>query len=69
MRGVDFFHPDPFLSPDSKSKPALSIMRIYSKYHEDIPQFDFANHLVLIVTWWANWQKEPFKTLATIVVF
>jgi hypothetical protein len=23
MRGVDFFHPNPFLNPDSKSKPAL----------------------------------------------
>jgi hypothetical protein len=26
MRGVVFFHPNPFLSPDSKSKPVLTFI-------------------------------------------
>ena len=30
MREVDFLHPNPFLSPDSKSKPALSALLLHS---------------------------------------
>ena len=64
MRGVDFFHPNPFLSLDSKSKPALNcwciqlqllllwyIFLIIAK-HWHMSSVVWWCHMITSMTWW-----------------